>query len=93
MSGPRISDHALLRFLERGVGMDVEGLRAKLQASFARAHEAAEALGGQDHYVHVDGLTYLIRDGMMITVIHTENPARRAAFLVDENNHRGRPVR
>ncbi|MDZ7895004.1 MAG: hypothetical protein U5M50_08690 [Sphingobium sp.] len=93
MSGPRISDHALLRFLDRGCGLDVEGLRAKLQASFARAHEAAEALGGQDHYIHADGLAYLVRHGVVVTVIEPGSAGLRGVMLAQDTHDRGRPVR
>lgn len=41
MSAPagnvRVSDHALLRFIERAGGLDVESVRAALQGSLKRA--------------------------------------------------------
>ena len=43
MSAPGITDHALLRFLERAGGLDVEGLRLTLGSSLTRAHSAARA--------------------------------------------------
>ncbi|MCA0425647.1 MAG: hypothetical protein LCH61_20455 [Proteobacteria bacterium] len=65
----RISDHALIRFLDRVAGLDVEGLRATLALSLDRAHRAAESLGAADYTVKADGLVYVVRDGVLVTVL------------------------
>ena len=45
-AGPIISDHALLRFLERAGGLDVETIRLMLSRSLERAKKAATGIGG-----------------------------------------------
>lgn len=65
---PRVSDHALVRFLDRAGGLDVEGLRARLSAGLARADEAARRLGAEAYTVKVDGLVFVVRAGVVVTV-------------------------
>lgn len=73
----RISDHALVRFLERAGGLDVHGVRMHLQASLSRSTEAAHRLGLADFTVRADGLCYRVVNGTLVTV-------------VDENDRGGR---
>ena len=68
MTTPRISDHALVRFLERAGGLDVDQLRSAIGASLARAHTAAVEIGGGDHLIVADGLTWVVRGGVVVTV-------------------------
>jgi hypothetical protein len=71
----RVSDHALLRFLERAGGLDVEVLRASIAASLARAHAAAAAMGADDMVViEGSGLRWIIRDNVVVTLT---GPRRR----------------
>lgn len=84
MSGPRVSDHALLRFLERGGMADVESLRASLSASLARAHAAARQIGGGRYLVLAEGLTFVVRDGIVTTVLEQTNVAGRAHALTQD---------
>ena len=71
MSGPslRISDHALVRFLERAGGHDIDGMREALSRSLGRARKAAETLGASEYAVIADGLEYVIRDDVVVTVL------------------------
>jgi hypothetical protein len=64
-----VSDHALVRFLERAGGLDVEGLRASLGASLSRAGAAAKAIGAGEFAVKADGLVYVIERGVVVTVL------------------------
>lgn len=84
MRGPTITDHALLRFLERGGGMDVEGLRTALSASLARAHHAACQLGEEEYLVKVGDSTFVVRDGSVTTVQFTSNSGAHARALKRE---------
>lgn len=68
MSRLHVSDHALVRFLERGAGLDVEGLRSSLQAALQRACEAAEAVGGLTFKVEVGDLVFVVVDGVVVTI-------------------------
>lgn len=71
-----VSDHALVRFLERAGGFDVEALRERLTASLSRAAQAAAALGAADFTVKADGLSYLVCGGIVVTVLPGDATAR-----------------
>ncbi|MTW19112.1 hypothetical protein GJ689_23210 [Rhodoplanes serenus] len=70
----RVSDHAVLRFLEREGGLDVEAVRRALAASVARAVVAAEAIDGRDYRIVTDTSTFVVVSGVVVTVL----PSRRA---------------
>jgi hypothetical protein len=72
---PRVSDHALVRFLERAGGLDVEAVRAALAASLDRAAALADAIGADRYTVKAGGLVYRVVDGVLVTV--TRAPERR----------------
>ncbi|MFN4172767.1 MAG: hypothetical protein ACK4GW_13535 [Pseudorhodobacter sp.] len=67
---PRIdvSDHAVLRYLERVGGFEIESLRAEIAA---RVSDAA-AIGASG--VVIDGFSYKIRPGAMGLVVTTVLP-------------------
>lgn len=68
---PEITDHALLRYIERAHGVDVEALR-KLVADIPQLR-AAVAIKARS--VSVDGLTYrLSEDGRVVTVQPHQSP-------------------
>ncbi len=80
MNRLQVSECALLRFLERGVGLDIEPLRANLEASLERAHKAARSIGANDYLIKADGLLFVVRGDTVTTVIDDEpGNARRAA--------------
>ena len=80
MKAPRLSDHALVRLLARS-GLDVEAIRAATERALARAHTAAEALGGADHLIVVDGLCYVVREGVVTTIVEAVHPGQLAGAL------------
>jgi len=65
----RVSDHALVRFIDRGFGCDVEQLRAVLAELLARGAGAAAQIGGGSYAVKIDGLSFVIKDGVVVTVL------------------------
>ena len=65
----RVCDHGLLRFIECVGGLDVEDLRQRLAASLDRANGAAEQLGAKEVTIAVDGFYYVVRNGVLITVL------------------------
>lgn len=81
MSGPGVSDHALLRFLQRTGTMDVEGLRASLGQSLARAHTAARRVSLADYLIKVDGLIFVVRGEAVTTVLEDTSPYAVAMAL------------
>jgi len=64
-----MSQHAMLRWLERGVGINMEDLRASIEASLAVAAAAAESIGGGHYLIVSGGLVYAVRDGVVTTVL------------------------
>jgi hypothetical protein len=81
MNELRVSDHALLRYLERGRGIDVEAVRRELVASCDASHRAATAMGGGNHLILADRLIYVVRQGVMTTVMHECSRYRHARIL------------
>lgn len=75
----RVSDHALIRFLERAAGLDVEALRLTIGASLGRSIEAAGKLGVSDITVVADGLIYVVRNGTVVTIMPDSLEARHRA--------------
>ena len=59
---PHITDHAMLRYLERVVGIDVDAHRRAAEARVAHAveHDACGLIS--------DGFRYIIRDEAVVTV-------------------------
>lgn len=78
-----VSDHALLRFLERAGGMPIEELRAALESSLARAHSAARSVTQSDYLIKADGLLYVVRGELVTTVVEDSSAARSAATLAN----------
>lgn len=68
---PRLSDHALLRYLERVKGIDVEGARREIMTPGIVA--AVKALATS---VLVNGAKFLVRDGTIVTIMEVEKKPR-----------------
>lgn len=83
MSNLRVSDHAMLRWLERAGGLDIEDLRARLGATLGRAGAAARSMGTIDYLIVIDGLTYVVRDGIVATILLDASSTSKAAALAN----------
>lgn len=81
MAGLRVTDHAMVRFLERAGGVEVEALRLQIEASLERAHSAARAMSEHDYLVRVDGLIFVVRGEAVTTVLPDDHPGQHAAVL------------
>lgn len=68
-----VSDHAVLRWLEREGGLDVEAVRRALAASVGRAVAAADRVGGGRYRIVTDTSTFVVVSGVVVTVL----PSRR----------------
>ena len=77
---PRCTDHALVRFMER-CGFHIAGIREAIERSLAASHGAAVALGGADHVITVDGLSFVVRGGNVVTVVQARDVHDRASLL------------
>lgn len=64
-----VSNHALLRFLERAGGLPIEHIRGSLAASLARAARAAASIKADEYKIVVDGVEYVVRNGVVVTVL------------------------
>jgi len=74
---PVVSDHALVRFLERSGSGDVERLRRTISASLENSCRAAHSIGLTEFTIVADGLIYQIRNGTLTTVLEQYHPPRR----------------
>lgn len=69
---PVVSDHALLRWFERRLGLDVEAVRREIGAVCARGAAAGAAA------VTYDGMRFCLRYGAAGPVVATVMPKRDA---------------
>lgn len=61
-----VSDHAVLRYMQRAMGIDVEAVRRRIGMDcFAAASAGARSLKS-------DGIKYVIRGGAVVTVMRTD---------------------
>lgn len=81
MAKLRVSDHALLRFLERAGGCDVEALRDAVAQSLHRAHIAATSIGAQEYLITADGLSFVVRGDVVTTMLLEPSVLGRAVSL------------
>jgi len=86
VSGPRISDHALVRFLDRGADLDVEQLRTHLAASLGRAHAAARSITASDYLIRADGMLFVVRGDLVTTVLEDTGIGAAAGALKGPGN-------
>jgi hypothetical protein len=61
-----VTDHAVVRYLERCEGMDVEAIRSKLRTMASEARVSKDG----DHYWHDSGAVLILgEDGQVVTVL------------------------
>ena len=73
----RVTDHALVRFLERAGGLDVEALRRSISISLARAENAAARIGAHEYVITAEGRSYIVKGGQVVTIIDGPFDPRR----------------
>lgn len=82
-----ISDHALVRWLQRSGAMDMEAMKAMLAASLERAVDAAASMGGaagshappRRYLILADGLVFIMEGSVLVTV-HDDDGRHAAIF-------------
>ncbi|PZU93104.1 MAG: hypothetical protein DI527_07600 [Chelatococcus sp.] len=74
----KVSDHALVRFLDRSGAAEIEKLRNTLAHSLERARLGAERAGIADYVITADGLRYVVKNDVLVTVLESDMaPGRR----------------
>ena len=66
-----VTDHSVIRYLEHGLGVNVEGLRRRI------GRRADKALDAGAEAVIIDGLRYVIRDGHLVAVMEKKHRRHR----------------
>lgn len=69
---PKISDHALLRYVERIIGVDIDAMRAEIMTDMVKSALRAGATG-----VTVNGVKMVAKDGVIVTVLSEEMRPKR----------------
>ncbi len=76
MTYPQITYHAVLRYLERGLGVDIDGLRCRMATRLPEAQSVVEQFG--EGAIIRDGLCFHLRrrdDGSAVLVSVTSAQA------------------
>lgn len=73
----RVSDTALVRFLERSGAADVDALRDLIAGSLERGRRQAERAGIGSYSIVADGLRYVVRGNELVTVLEDSKRRRR----------------
>lgn len=69
---PKISDHALLRYIERILGVDVDAMRSEIMSDAVKSALRAGASG-----VTVNGVKMVAKDGVIVTVLSEDMRPKR----------------
>lgn len=85
----KISDHAAMRWLERGAGLDFDSLKNSMASALDNAFQAAQKLGVSNYLILADGQVFVVRDGTLVTVVPDDG---RRLHLLD-SIHAPRPER
>lgn len=80
----KVSDHAVVRYLERRLGVDIEAVRQAIAGSLDS--RLVEFSGGAACKISADGMSYWIRRNTVTTCV-----VRKA--WTEKRNHRGRIAR
>jgi len=80
----RITDHALVRVLERICGLPIEALREQLVQALTPAAASAEAIGGGNYLIVSGGKVFVVRDRVVTTVLDRDNVHARFIALADD---------
>lgn len=75
----RISDHALVRYAERVLGVDLDPLRLQLAHELEEALDKAEALDGASAVI-IRGYRFVLEDRVVVTVLEQSRPDIRTGY-------------
>lgn len=77
-----VTDHAVLRYLERVKGIDIEAVRAEL------GHVVDKAIEMGAGATIVDGVKYVLRDRCVVTVALAQEPPLRGRAMRRRNRRK-----
>lgn len=84
-----VSDHALVRWMQRTGLADLEPIREQLRRSLSNAAEAAMAIGVGEFLVLADGMVFVVRDGIVVTVVPEDGRHQRVRMIAEREDRRG----
>ena len=73
-----VSDHALIRYLERAMGLNIDSAR------WAIEHAVREAVASGASSVRSGGLTYMLQGNRVVTIIDAPRSNRAPASIRQE---------
>ncbi|SNY91431.1 hypothetical protein SAMN04515647_1652 [Cohaesibacter sp. ES.047] len=76
-----VTDHALVRYLERVLEIDLDGVRQQI------ADETATAIASGAVSMRKNGLRYIFKGGKVITILLTSNEMERIRRLRTGESH------
>lgn len=76
----RVSDHAVLRYLQRQSGLDVEAVRAEIAALVARGVAAGTSLDAGGFTVLAGGLRFVVKNEVIVTTLRCDQPVTPEAL-------------
>lgn len=77
----KVSDHALVRWMERTGMVNLDPVKDAIAASLERAAAAALKLGVTEFLILADGLVYVVRAGVVVTVLPEDGRHQYARAL------------
>lgn len=69
MTKLHVTDHAVLRYIERIHGVDVETLREELRQMAVRGAQAAETIGGGEYAIKTGEMTLKVVGCNVVTIV------------------------
>lgn len=64
-----ITDHAVLRYIERKYAVDIAALRRDLSAQLVRAARSAETIGIDRYAITHDGMRFIVENNAVVTTL------------------------
>jgi len=76
-----VSDHALVRWMQRTGLIDLDPVRNALRQSLERVAGAAIELGSTEFLILADGMVFVVRDGVVTTAMPEDGRHQHARLL------------
>ena len=76
-----VTDHAMVRWIERTGLADFAPIREALAESLSTSAEAARQIGVSNYLILADGMVFVVKDGTVVTVTPEDGRHRHARML------------